>query len=102
MTDAGVAMDALDGVAVGARAGHELVHHRLVTAQTVVLQDGAVSRLDADRLLEVLQREALRVVPAVARLGEVLGEEAMREMAVDAGGDAVMAGLLPAVVLAAH
>src|SRR5262245_36186107 len=102
MTDACVAMDARDGVAVGARAGHELVHHRLVAAQTVVLQDLAVARLDADRLLEVLQREALRVMPAIARLGGVLGEHGVWEMAVDARRDAVMARLLPAVVLRAH
>ena len=48
-----------------------------------------------NRLVEILQREGLRVVPAVAGLGDELGDEVVGQMAVDAGGDVVMARIWP-------
>src|SRR5262249_39662281 len=84
-----------------------------VAAQAVVLQDAAVSGLDADRLLEDelrarlvgvrgLEGEPRRVVIPVERLGDVLGREPGRHVAVVAGGEGVVRALAPGVVPVAH
>ena len=67
-----------------APATSDVVHEVAVTAQAVLLEDRGVPRLDQDRLVEVLEREPLRVVVAVQRLGEVLADEVVRQVAVDA------------------
>ena len=57
-----------------------------------------VARRDPDRLGEVLERERLRVVPAVQPPSRAyLPDEIVRQVAVDAGGDGVVARLLPRV-----
>src|SRR6185436_1679382 len=75
--DAAVAMNTAPVFHLGglrpARAGDQrLVNQVAVTAKAIVLQDLRVPRLDQDRLVEVLQREPLRVVVTVQRLREVL------------------------------
>src|SRR5262249_58806399 len=78
---AAVAVDAADRAAVPGAAADDVVHELAVAAQAVVLQDAAVSGLDADRLLE----DELR-----ARLVGVRGlEGGARRVGVtgDAGGD---------------
>src|SRR6185503_10403311 len=79
-----------------------LVHQGAVAAHASVLQDTAVLVGHHDGLMEVLQRECRGVAEAVFALGEILADKAVRQVAVDAGGDAVVAGLLPAVVLRLH
>src|SRR5689334_5955696 len=65
VTDAAMAMDAADGPRVPRAAAHHLVHEIAVTAQTRVLKDLTVLRLDHDGLVEILERETLRMVIAV-------------------------------------
>ena len=68
----------------GRAASHDVVHEVPVAAQAVLLQDRGVPRRDHDRLVEVHEGEALRVAVAVVGLGDVLGDELVRQMAVDA------------------
>src|SRR6516164_1008423 len=62
---AAVAVRAAQLVAPLAAAEEDVVNEVAVAAQAARLQDGRVARLDEDRLVEVLQREPLRVVVAV-------------------------------------
>src|SRR5688572_1760442 len=101
VADRPVAMHALDLAAV-VRAGDLLVHEASVTRDAVVLQDAARLGRDHDRLVKILQRERLRVVIAVLRLGDVLPDQAVRKVAGDAGRDRVVARFLPGVVLRLH
>src|SRR5262245_12588280 len=80
----------------------EVVHELAVAREAARLEDRGVPRRDPDRLGEVLERERLGVVPAVARLGEILADEVVREVSVDAGRDAVVARLLPGLVVRLH
>src|SRR5687767_6193956 len=66
------------------------------------LKNVGVALDDANGLVEVLQRERLAVSIPVVRLGDVLFQKRMRQMAVDAGGGLVMPGLGPRVVLIVH
>jgi hypothetical protein len=95
-------MHALHLVRAAGRAGQHRVGEVAMAGDAVGLQDVGVLGLDADRLVEVLQREALRVVPAVLGLGHVLAHEIVRQVAVDAHGDAVVARLLPGIELRPH
>ena len=79
-----------------------LMHERTMAVHAVVLKNAAVLRRHHDRLVKILERERLRMVEAVFGLGEILAEETVRQMAVDAHRDAVMAGLLPGIVLRLH
>jgi hypothetical protein len=79
-----------------------LVHQRAVTGQAGFLEDAAALLLDHDRLMKILESESLRMVIAVFRLGDVLADEAVGEVAIDAGGDGVVARLLPGIVLRLH
>src|SRR5688572_19455228 len=73
-----------------------------VAAAAVFLQDLSSARRDFDGLSKALQCEQLAVAPAVFCLGQVLGHEVVGQVALDANGGRVVAGLLPAVVLALH
>ena len=90
-----VAMDAADRVQIGHIPPEQLVHHVGMALDAVVLEDPAVLALDENRLMEILQRESLGVVVAVLRLGHVLGEKGVGQMAIHAGGRGMVAGLLP-------
>ena len=69
----------------------DLVGRRRVAAHAVLHDDVPVGGRDLDRLVEVLEREALRVPVAMLRLGQVLGEDrAVRDVAVVAGGARVV------------
>src|SRR5688500_18118532 len=92
--DVTVAVDALHAVARWrARAAHHRVHEVAVAVDAVRLQDVGVAIADADRLVEILKRERLAVPKAVVRLGQILADEIVREVAVDALGRLVVAGL---------
>src|SRR5262245_58855609 len=75
---------------------------RLVAVQTCRLKNCRVLRGDADRFRKVLQGEGKRVMPAVLGLGDVLANELMRQMTVDAPGRGVMARRPPRVELRSH
>src|SRR5262245_44669315 len=74
----------------------------LMATDAVGLDDSAAGRLDSDRLVEVAGGEAVGVPQAVVGLGVPLAEEVMWDVAIVAGGEGVMAGLLPGVVLVVH
>lgn len=52
--------------------------------------------------MKVLRRKGLGVVPAIFCFGDILANEIVRQVAVDAGRRRVMAGLLPRVELRGH
>src|SRR5262249_61004914 len=80
-------------------AGDLLMHEVTVAVHAVLLEDPARLGADHDRLVKVLQPERLRMGVAVFRLGEVLAEEAVRQVAADAGGGGGVGRLLPGLVL---
>lgn len=73
-----------------------------MTAQAVALQDLTVLGIDDDGFVEDLECEPFGVVVAVFRLGHVLGDETLRQMAVDAARNTVMGGFLPRIKLRLH
>src|SRR5687768_13882025 len=77
----GVAMHARDAPRVTVARWSQALDEAGVTANAVVLEDGGVCPLDANGLFEVLKGKALRVMPAVARLGQVLRNECLGEVA---------------------
>src|SRR4051794_37632505 len=98
VADGRVTADAAGGDVVGV-VGEHVLDDAAVAVDAVVLQDVGVLGADADRLVEVLEGEALGVPEAVLRLGPVLGEEVVRRVAVVARGVGVVGGLGPAVVV---
>lgn len=80
----------------------DVMNEALMTAQAIILQDTAASLLNADRFNEVLSGEFLTVAPAIFGFGKIFRNERVRQMAIDANGDRVMAAVLPAVVLGLH
>src|SRR5690349_10002105 len=80
----------------------EFLHEFLVALRAVLLQHATIARLDANGFVKVLEREALGVPEAVLRLAGVFAREIVRRVTVVAGGDGVMARLLPAVVMFTH
>src|SRR5262245_49912052 len=102
VTHAAVAVDALRRLALAVAAAQDVVDEVLVAALAVALEDARVARRDLDRLVEVLEREALRVAIAVVRLRQVLGDRVVGEMAVDAAGRAVVRPLGRRGVLVVH
>lgn len=79
-------------------AGHDL----LMAADTVFLERGGIERLDHDRLVKILEREAFRMVVAVDRFARVFPDQVVRRMAIVAGRNRMVRRLQPAVVLLAH
>src|SRR5262249_8475060 len=95
-------VDAIHGVLTGRTAPDDVVDEVGVAAETALLEDPRVAWLDHDRIVKVHEREALRVVPAVAGLREVLRDEPVRQVAVHAAGNGVMRPVLPRRVLVVH
>ena len=87
MTHRDVAMHAANLLRWPVHADNEFVHDVFMTGETVVLENPRVRPLDHDRLVEVLQRESLGVVPAVIGFRDVFAEKVVRQMTVDADGD---------------
>ncbi len=81
---------------------HQLMHEIAMAHQAILLQDPRIRSFDHDRLVKILQGEALGVMPAIVGFRQVFAEEIMRQMAVHASGDCMMARLLPGVVLRLH
>src|SRR4051794_7608923 len=77
------------------RLSDQVVHELAVAAQAVLLQDLRVVWRDLDRVVEVHQRERLAVAVAVVGLGDVLADERVRQVALDARGRAVMRSFYP-------
>ena len=80
----------------------DLAHRLLVTTDAVVLQRLRVMIANANRFVKVLEGEAFAMPDAVLRFGQILRNESVRGVAVVAGGDGMMAAMLPAIELLAH
>lgn len=80
----------------------DVADHDRVATDAVVLQLLQVRRANSDRLMEFLQRESLRVVPAVFGLHEVLVGKCRGDVAVIAACDTMMTGFHPRIVLVIH
>src|SRR5437764_848420 len=65
-----VAVNAAHRILPARAAADDLMHEFAMTLQTALLKDRRVRRLDHDRLMKILQRKTLAVVPAIARLGQ--------------------------------
>src|ERR1017187_4484839 len=88
--DRAVAVHARDSVGVGGTARHDVVHEAAMAAETRLLQNARIVRLDHDGLVEVLKREALGMVVAVHGLGHQLGHQRMRQVAFHKAGHDVV------------
>jgi len=101
VADVGVAMYAGRRFAIGI-FGEHVVHHALVAMQTSGLRDAAIARLDLDGVVKVLEGEGQRMVKAVVAFDNPFFNWVMRQVAVVAAGDAVMAGMLPRIEMVLH
>lgn len=97
-----MAMNTVGLALVSGTAMDNFLNHLAMALDTVVLKDGSVLAVDANRLVEVLQGEALGVPEAVLCFGKVLANKVVGQMAIDATGCCMVTGLLPAIVLLAH
>ncbi len=70
--------------------------------QAIVLENPAVAFRDQDRLMKVLQCEALGMAIAVISFGDPFGQALMRQVTAHTRREAVVAGLLPGVELRLH
>ena len=97
-----VAMDAQHGLLL--RHGwKQLVDEAGVAVQAGVLGDAPVARLDAQGIGDVPERERQRVEEPVVGFGHPLADRVVvPQVAIVAGGDAVVARLLPRVVVPLH
>src|SRR5206468_2658 len=98
----GVTVDAVRRLTAGRAMPENVIDQIVMAMETIGLKNARTHGPDANRLREILQREALGVPEAVLSLDQILGDQVMGYMAVIAGGVGVMTGLLPAVVLVAH
>ncbi len=57
---------------VGLISGDDLMHKFLVASQAIALEDAAVALVDENRLVEILERERLAVIPTVESLVDVI------------------------------
>ncbi len=99
MADAAMAVDALDSVR--SSCGEVMCQLR-VTGEAVLLQDAPTARDHDDGLVEVLQRERLRVSIAGVGFREPLFEPVMGQVAIDTDSDRMVTSSLPGVELRLH
>ena len=78
------------------------MHKVGMAMQAILLHDPAAHISHLNRFMEILQRKTLRVPEAVFRLRVVLAQKIVRQMAIDAFGHTVVAGLLPSIILRLH
>lgn len=87
---------------VSGTAMSDFLNHLSMALNAVVLQNGSVLAVNANRLVEVLQGKPLGVPEAVLCLGEILANKVVGQMTIHATGCSMVTGLLPAIVLLAH
>ena len=97
-----VTMRTFQAFMVGSGSHYHLMDEILMTMNAISLQDVGVLLVNADRFMKVLQGEALGMPEAILGLGEILADELVRQMAIDAGGSSMMTRLLPSIVLFTH
>jgi hypothetical protein len=102
MSDTSVTMNTIQGLPGAAFVEMDGMQHIAVAHNTVVLKDSGILLLDHDGFMKVLKRETFGMMVSVFGLGQILFQKAVREVAVDAGGDMMMTRFLPGVVLSLH
>ena len=95
-------MDAAHCIRIGVIPSEKLMHHVVVALDAIMLKNPLVLPFDHDGLVKILQGEALGMVVAVLGFRQVLGEKRVWKMAINARGNAVVAGFLPRVILRIH
>src|SRR5687768_15677544 len=93
MPDPAMTVHAAHRVGGDRAARDDLVYEIAMAFQTILLKDARVPRLDADRLLEVVERKSLRMPEAVVGFGDVFRDRVVRQMTLDACRCLVMAAL---------
>lgn len=86
------------------RRGHgfDVMHDVVMTFAAGVFRDPPAAFLDLDRIVKFAGGEGERVKETVLGLGEILGNEPGRGVAIVAGCDRVMAGIVPAIEMILH
>jgi hypothetical protein len=102
MANEAMAMNAFHGVFRRLAAGNNVVDEIAVAPETVLLKDARVPRLDHDRFVKVLQRKTSGMTIPVVGLGNVLGEELVRQMTIDTLGRRMVGALDPRIVFVVH
>jgi len=97
-----MAVYATHGTEVARTAMDQVVDKLTVTGEAIVLEYLAVLFVNLYGFVKVLRRKGLGVVPAILSFGDIFADKIVWQMAVDAGGGRVMAGLLPRVELRGH
>ena len=97
-----MAANARDRRGAGTSRGAHRLHHGLVTSPAVRLRDVATAWRCPDGLRKRAGREVVRVPEPVARLGGVLAQEIVWNVAVVAHRHRSMTALDPAVILLVH
>ena len=75
----------------------QVMHERAVASHAIVLQDFRPPLGNKDRFMEILKRKPLRMAVPIVGFSDILGRKRLRQMALDAGGGGVVAGLLPRI-----
>lgn len=73
-----------------------------MTRHASALRDPLISWFDLDRIFVIAQRERERVKEPVIRLGDPFADRMMRQVAVIADGNVMMAALLPRIHVPLH
>jgi hypothetical protein len=73
-----------------------------MTIDARVLRNAPISRFNSDRLMKILKRERERMEKPVVGLSDPMTDEVVGQMAIVAGSDVSMAGLLPGVIMPLH
>jgi hypothetical protein len=102
MTDCGVASQTVVRWISSRAVAGDFSGYVFVTANTVFLNQAGISRLDANGLVEILQRETLGMPEAVVRLGQIFPHKVVGDVAIVASGKRMVACFLPCIVRFAH
>ena len=102
MTDVGVTADARQRfVGIDSMSGN-FPNIVFVAIKAVRVENCATFRLNLNRFVEILKGKPLGMVVTVASFGEPFSQKIVRNMTIIASRIAVMARLLPTVILIAH
>lgn len=102
MTDVVMAADTVKLFIVDHPVRGNFAHKVPVTIQTVGIQYRAISRLNANWIAKIPKRKGDGMMIAVPGLRHPFAEKVMRHVAIVAGGERVVTGFFPAVILALH
>ena len=89
MSHAAMTVDTKQHLSIGIFGKH-VMHGICVAGNACALSDAAVSLLDLDRLVKILQRERRRMVESVVGLGDESAQMVVRQMAIVANGHVAM------------